>query len=266
MSTEIEISPLTGSIGAEVRGVNIAALSDSQFATIHAAFLQHLMLVFRSQAISAEEQLGFAGRWGEVMTTPMLKYLDDAPGVLEVYNRGKANTPTEYWHYDSSYLEAPPALSILAARQLPPAGGDTMWCNQYLAYEALSGGMKALLDGRRAKFCGTLMARRTGHIGDIPYAYHPLVRTHPETARKALFLSAAETVTELENMSAEESRPLLDYLYQHSPSPDRTYRHRWHSGDVVMWDNRCTMHYAVHDFGDAPRTMHRVTVRGSKPT
>ena len=182
-----------------------------------------------------------------------------------MFNRGKAATPTEYWHPDSAYLEKPPAISILAAQELPAAGGDTMFCNQYLAYESLSEGLKTYLEGVRGKFTGAIMARRTGHEGEVPYNYHPIVRTHPETGRKALYISHPDTVPSFENMSDAESRPLLDYLYARGPQPDRSYRHIWQPGDVVMWDNRCSMHYAVHDHGDAERFMHRVTIAGDRP-
>ena len=261
----VKVVPATGAIGAEIQGVDLANLDAVNFDVVERAFYEYGMLVFREQSITEQGELAFARRWGEVVVTPMLTYLDQHPGVLEVVNRGKAKTPTEYWHYDSAYLECPPALSILAARTLPPVGGDTMWCNQYLAYESLSDGMKRLLSGVRGKFCGTLMAKRTGHVGDVPYTYHPIVRRHLATGRSALFLSHPETVPELENMTPRESRPLLDYLYGHSSSPDRTYRHHWRTGDVVMWDNRCTMHYAVHDYGDHPRVMHRVTIAGERP-
>ena len=180
--------------------------------------------------------------------------------------RGKAATPTEYWHPDSAYLECPPAISILAAQELPEVGGDTMFCNQYIAYESLSEGMQAYLSGLRAKFSGAKMAKRTGHEGEIPFSYHPVVRTHPETGCKALFISNAEMVPHFEGMTEAESRPLLDFLYAHGPKPDRSYRHIWQPGDVVMWDNRCTMHYAVHDHGDeSERVMYRVTIAGDCP-
>ena len=261
----IRITPLTASIGASIHGVDLSAIDAETFAVIKQAFLDHCMLTFPGQRIDDNALLSFSKLWGDVMATPMLTYMDGFPGVLEVRNRGKALTPTEYWHPDSAYLERPPVISILAAQQLPKTGGDTMWCNQYLAYEALSEGMKAMLAGLRGKFTAAIMAKRTGHVGDVPYCYHPIVRTHPETGRKALFLSGADTVPSLENMSEAESRPILDYLYAHSPKPDRSYRHQWRPGDVVMWDNRCTMHYAVHDHGDAVRTMHRVTIAGERP-
>lgn len=140
-----------------------------------------------------------------------------------------------------------------------------MFCNQYLAYESLYEGLKAYLEGMRGRFTGAVMARRTGHEGDVPYNYHPIVRTRPETGRKALYISHPNTVPSLENLSDADIRPLLDYLYAHCPTPDRSYRHIWQPGDVVMWDNRGSMHYAVHDFGEANRFMHRVTIAGDRP-
>ena len=262
----IEIRPLTGAVGAAIRGVDIARLDAAQFAIVRRAFLDRCMLVFPGQSVDEAGLLAFAGWWGEIMRTPMLIYLDGYPGILRIFNRGKAKTPTEYWHTDSAYLERPPAISILAAKQLPEVGGDTMFCNQYLAYETLSDGMKRLLAGRRVCFSGAKMAKRTGHEGEIPFTFHPIVRTHPDTGRKALFISNAEMVPHFENMTEAESRPLLDFLYARSPSPDRSYRHQWQPGEVVMWDNRCAMHYAVHDHGDdAERVMHRITIAGDRP-
>ena len=144
-------------------------------------------------------------------------------------------------------------------------GGDTIWCNQYVAYERLSDGMKAMLHGVSARFCGARLARTHGHQGDVPEQYHPVVRTHPETGRKALFVGHPDTCTNFENMTVAESRPLLDFLYAHCVQPDAMYRHMWKPGDLLMWDNRCTMHYAVHDYGTQTRNMHRVTVKGTKP-
>jgi len=266
VETGIEVRPLTGSIGASIRGAQLGELSDAQFAVIHRAFLDRCMLTFPDQHLDGADLTAFAQRWGEIVQTPMLTYLDGYPGILRVFNRGKEASPTEYWHPDSAYLERPPAISILAAQELPEVGGDTMFCNQYIAYESLSKGMQTYLSGLRAKFSGAKMARRTGHEGEIPFTYHPIVRTHPETGHKALFISNAEMVPHFEGMTEAESRPLLDFLYVNSPKPDRSYRHIWQPGDVVMWDNRCTMHYAVHDYGDeSERVMYRVTIAGDRP-
>jgi taurine dioxygenase len=265
-TTDFTVTPLTGAIGAAVRGADIARLDDATFAKIRAAFLEHCMLVLPEQFVTPETQLAFASRWGEISITPMVTtYVEGYPGLLRLFNRGKAESVTENWHTDSSFQERPPAITILAAKELPAMGGDTIWCNQYIAYERLSDGMKKLLHGVRARFCGARLARTHGHQGDVPEQYHPIVRTHPETGRKALFVGHPDTCTNIENMTVAESRPLLDFLYAHSVQPDTMYRHMWKPGDLLMWDNRCTMHYAVHDYGTQVRNMHRVTGKGTKP-
>jgi taurine dioxygenase len=181
--------------------------------------------------------------------------------VLKVTNVGKGKVSTERWHCDSIFLPNPPAITMLAAQELPPAGGDTMWANQYLAYERLSAGMQRLLGGLRGRFVGNEPDAGTGERREV-FAWHDLVRTHPETARKCLLVGfPGDSLAALEDMTPEESRPLLDYLYAHASQPDLIYRHHWRPGDVVMWDNRCTLHYAVHDYGDATRTLARVTLR-----
>lgn len=239
----VRVTPLTGSIGAEVNGVSLPQLSDEEFESIHEAFLTHCMLVFPGQGLSIDEHVEFASRWGEPGTSPFVKYLDGYPCVLPLTNRGKAGTVTENWHHDSTFLPEPPAATILVARNVP-TGGDTMWSNQYLAYETLSDGMKTWLEGIRAEFTGSRLSKLAGSDRPIPRSFHPVVRTHPET----------------------ESQPVLKFLYEHSTRPDRIYRHRWSNGDVVMWDNRCTMHYAVHDFGDdAVRDLHRISIKGTVP-
>lgn len=264
-TSNVTVTPLTGAVGAAIHGVDLANLDDAAFAAIKEAFKEHLTLVFPQQFLEPKPQLAFAQRWGEVSITPMLTYVEGFPGLLQLENKGKDKTPTENWHYDSTFVERPPALTILAAKDLPAMGGDTMWCSQYLAYDRLSSGMKQMLEGKKARFCGARLAKARGHAGEIPAYYHPVARTHPDTGRKALFVGHPETCTNFEDMTEAESRPLLDYLYKHSTQPDSTYRHMWKPGDVVMWDNRCTMHYAVHDYGMQVRNMNRVTVRGTKP-
>ncbi len=262
----VTATPLTGSIGACIADVDLRDLSAAQFAEIRAAFLQHCMLVFRDQTLSVEDHLAFAARWGEISITPMVNYVDGYHGVLPLTNRGKDREINENWHSDSTFLERPPALTILAARDIPAAGGDTMWVNQYLAYERLSSGMKRLLSGMRAKFTGVRLAKLHQFEGEVPFAYHPVVRTHPETGRKALYIGhPGDTVPHFEDMTEVESRPLLEFLYEHASAPDNCYRHQWRPGDVVMWDNRCAMHYAVHDYGTQTRYLHRITIKGDQP-
>jgi taurine dioxygenase len=269
METEITIRRLTGAIGAEVKGIDLSQpLDDPTFATIHRAFLDHCTLVFRGQFLDPAEQAAFTRCWGEVLHIPYLKQLEmpDHEEVMAQPNLGKAKLSlvTEQWHSDSSFLPAPPAHAILAAHVLPEAGGDTMFANQYLAYETLSKDMQGLLKGLRALHRGAKLAGILGIEDSAPSQSHPVVRTHPETGRKALYVNRLYTFC-LEGMTEAESRGLLEFLFEHSSRPDFTYRHQWQPGDVVIWDNRCTLHYAVHDHGDAPRVMHRTTIAGEIP-
>jgi taurine dioxygenase len=268
MGTQITVKRLTGAIGADVRGVNLnRSLDPSTFAVIHRAFLDHCMLVFRGQFLDPEAQTAFAHRWGEVLHAPYLKRLEisDHSEVMEQVNEGKANAyTTEVWHSDVSFMPAPPAQSILSAQVLPEAGGDTMFANQYAAYETLSEGMKRLLQGLRAWHGGTKLALRGGVENSAPPQSHPIVRTHPETGRKGLYVNRLYTYC-IDGLTEAESRGLLDFLFEQNCRPEFTYRHQWASGDVVMWDNRCALHYAVHDYGEAPRVMHRTIVAGDIP-
>jgi len=258
------VVPLSGSIGAAVTGVRLTALADGQFEQIHEAFLEHCMLAFPEQFLSVDEHVEFAGRWGEFSTSPFVTYLESHPGVLPLHNRGKDGAVTENWHTDSAFLAEPPALNVLSARDVP-IGGDTMWSNQYQAWDRLSDGMKDLLEGVRAEYTGARLASLVGST-DIPSMFHPVARTHPETGRKALYISKpVDSVPRFEGMTDAESLPLLHYLYEHSTQPDNIYRHHWQNGDVVMWDNRCTMHYAVHDYHEEPRDIHRISIRGTAP-
>ena len=262
----LQIRRLTGSIGASIEGVDLnLPLDAAAFATLKRAFLDHCTLVFRGQHITPANQVAFAKCWGEPVVTAMLKPLDGCPEVVQITKIPKATASTEAWHYDAPFTPVPPKISILSAVTVPH-GGDTMWCNQYLAYERLSATMRRLLDDLHVRFRGMRLARMLGvDEKDVPCAVHPLVRTHPETGRKALYIAHKDNLQEIEGMTREESEPLLDFLYRHSTAPDNLYRHMWQVGDVVMWDNRCTMHYAVHDYGDEERVLNRVTLKGEVP-
>jgi taurine dioxygenase len=264
----LSITPLTGTIGASVDGVDLKKpVSTGIFEQLHKAFLDHCVLVFRDQGIGPEAQTAFGKLWGEPAQqgNPLLKDLFVTPEIIKITKIPKETASTEAWHYDSCYTPVPPKISILAAVTVPH-GGDTMWCNQYEAYDRLSPTMRRMIDGLRVKFVGLRLARMTGQDDkELPTAIHPLVRTHPETGRKALYVGHPETAQQIEGMTKEESRPLLDFLYAHSTQPDNLYRHMWRVGDVVMWDNRCTMHYAVHDYGNADRVLNRITMKGEIP-
>ena len=268
MEPPITIKRLTGSVGAEVKGVNLNhPLDDRTFSAIHQAFLDHCMLVFRGQFLDPAAQAAFTRRWGDVLHARYLKQFEipNQPEVLEAGNRGKAYAfTTEQWHSDLSFMPAPPAHAILAAHLLPEAGGDTMFASQYLAYEALSKGMKRLLNDLRAWHGGAKLAAFSAIEDTSPPQCHPIVRTHPETGRKALYVNRLYTYC-IEDLTEAESLGLLNFLFEHTCRPDFTYRQQWAPGDVIMWDNRCTLHYAVHGYGDAPRVMHRTTIAGEVP-
>jgi taurine dioxygenase len=268
MEKQITVKRLTGAIGAELKGVDLnRPLDDGTFGTIHRAFLDHCMLVFREQFLEPDVQTAFTQRWGQLHHAPYLKQLElpDNRDVYQAFNLGKARAfTTEQWHSDLSFMPAPPAHAILAARVLPEAGGDTMFASQYLAYETLSDGMKRLLEGLRAWHGGAKLASLFEIENTSPPQSHPVVRTHPETGRKGLFVNRLYTYC-IDGLTDEESRGILDFLFEQNCRPDFTYRHQWAPGDVIMWDNRCTLHYAVHDYGEAPRVMHRTTVAGEIP-
>ena len=262
----VKITPITGSIGALVEGIDLnEPVGEAGFETLQRAFLDHCTLVFREQHLSPGAQLAFATRWGEPVVTAMLQSLEGYPEVVQITKIPKETASTEAWHYDAPFTAVPPKISVLSAVEVPH-GGDTMWSNQYLAYERLSPALRETLHGLRLRFRGTRLGRMLGVAAeDIPEAVHPLVRTHPETGRKALYIAQHENVVGIEGWTRAESRPLLNYLYHHSTTPDNVYRHIWRRGDVVMWDNRCTMHYAVHDYGTQERVLNRVTLKGEAP-
>ncbi|MEM5297715.1 TauD/TfdA dioxygenase family protein [Paraburkholderia sp. BR13439] len=261
----IQITPLTGSVGARVEGINLNEPVDvTNFEVLHRAFLDYGVLVFRGQRLQPSAHVEFAKLWGKpAQNNPLDPSVPGFPGLIQVTKIPKETASTEAWHSDSIYTPVPPKISILSA-VVVPHGGDTMWCNQYLSYERLSPTMQRMLEGLRARFTGLRLARMRG-IDKIPEAVHPIVRTHPETRRKALYVGHRETAQQIEGMTVAESRPLLDFLYEHSTTPDNVYRHMWQEGDVVMWDNRCTMHYAVHDYGEAERVLNRITLEGEVP-
>jgi taurine dioxygenase len=262
----IDCVRLAGSLGAEVRGVDLATLDDATFAQIARAFLEHHVLVFRDQKLVPAQQIAFGERWGELYVHPILPSLDGHPPIVPIRNLGKQHTLTEVWHSDVTFDDCPPMASLLYAIEVPPAGGDTLFANQHAVYERLSPGMQHMLAGLRAVHSGRGLGAAAGKAEEwqLHGRLHPVVRSHPETGRKALFVNSGFTIG-FEDMTAEESRPLLSWLCRQAVTPDVTLRHSWRKGDLVMWDNRSVQHYAIHDHGDAAREMHRVTVIGDEP-
>ena len=249
----MKFNRLTGNIGAEVVDFQLCEISDSSFSEVAELLWEHQVLVFRRQEMTASDHVALGRRFGELHWHPNFPGIDEHPEVLAISNWGKDKTITEVWHSDVSCDDEPPSVSILRAIHIPSYGGDTMWSNQYAAWDSLSESMQRMIAPLRAV-----------HENYDIRSSHPVARTHPETGRKALYVNDGFT-RHFEGMSVAESRPLLRYLVDVGSSLDLTMRHSWQPGDLVMWDNRCVMHFAIHDYGDAQRDMHRVTVRGEKP-
>lgn len=282
-SRTIEVEPLSASVGAVIRGVDLTALTQETFAEIHAAFLKHLVVFFPDQHLPPPQQIGFARRFGPVMIDPFIKSPAESPEMMIVVKEKHEKLAFgEGWHSDNTYLEKPPLGSFLYALEVPPYGGDTLFANQYLAYEALSPGMRRMLDGSKAVHTpiaynkaiagGRYGAHRTMELRNDPAmaaatrieTEHPVVRTHPETGRKALYVNAAYTVR-FSGCTEEESRPLLEFLWRHAVRPEFTCRYRWSAKALALWDNRCVMHHPINDYHGHRRLMHRVTAQGDRP-
>ena len=272
----MEIHPVAGALGAEIGGVDLAKLDDATSAAIRRVWLEHLVVFFRDQDLTPAQFLGFAQRFGEPIEYPFVKGLDDYPKIIPVLKL--AHETVNFggiWHSDTAYLDAPPMASMLIAREVPPAGGDTEFANMYLAYETLSDGMKRLLEGLTAinsSAAADVSRTREDRIKDSAradakkeyVAAHPIVRVHPETGRKALYVNSAHTIG-FEGMTTEESAPLLRYLFRHQVRPDFTCRFRWRPGSIALWDNRCAQHNAINDYQGHRRLMHRITLAGDRP-
>ena len=278
----IETHPIAGSLGAEVTGVDLGAdIADDVLAEIRGALLAHQVIFFRDQRLSPDRQLAFARRFGAIHLHPFMEGMADHPEILEIVKR-----PTDKrnfggaWHTDQMFAPEPAMGTILYAKQVPSAGGDTLFTNQYLAYESLSPGMQRLCASLRTVCYGDGFKKYNGQNrrdfyagkttmkvkdpGDVQTtSVHPLVRTHPETGRKALYIGGH--VQHFADMEDTESRPLIDFLMAHSTRPEHTCRFRWETGSLAFWDNRCTQHFAINDYPAETRVMHRVTVRGDTP-
>lgn len=272
----IEVRPISGALGAEIHNVDLAELNDDIFGEIFTAFLENQVIFFRDQNISPSEQVAFAARFAPIGYYPFLQGLPDHPEVIEV--RKEPEDTLNFggvWHTDTAYLAKPPMGSVLYAKEVPSTGGDTMFANLYLAYETLSDAMKDLIDGRRAVNSsrkGDAAVGRQKSVEENPKdasevqteSIHPVVRTHPETGRKALYVNRGHTVC-FEGATPEESAPILEYLYEHEIRPEFTCRFKWEPGSIAVWDNRCALHYPLNDYHGYRRVMHRVTMEGDTP-
>ena len=274
----ISTRPLSHALGAEIMGVDVGQpLSNADFDLIHRTFLERGILLFRDQKISREQHIAFSRRFGDLddhESLPRDRH-PDYPELLLVTNIPKPSgkpSDSKYtgqqWHSDMSFTPVPSLGSLLRGITIPPVGGDTMFTNMYRAYDTLSDGMKKLIEGLHGIHTGgrkidDLSSERAAEQRKLnPPIAQPVVRVHPETGRKALYIG--EKVSCFVGMTAEESRPLIDYLVRHATRPQFVYRHQWRTDDIVLWDNRCTMHIALGDYEDGEiRHLERTTVKGT---
>jgi taurine dioxygenase len=271
----IEVKPIAAALGAEIEGVDMAReLGEEVVAEVRHALLDHLVIFLRDQKATPLQQLAFARRFGEPIEYPQLKGLPEAPLITPVIKlEHERHNFGGIWHSDTTYLPVPPMGSMLLAREVPPVGGDTMFANQYLAYETLSDGLRQTLEGlvgvsssAKADVTRTREDRMKAAGAELKVlsAEHPIVRTHPETGRKALYTSSAHTAC-IKGWSEAESLSLLEYLWRHQTRPEFTCRFRWQTGSLAFWDNRCAMHNPINDYHGYRRVMHRITLAGDKP-
>jgi taurine dioxygenase len=273
----LEVRPLAGALGAEIFGVALDAdLSAETVAAIRRVWLEHLVVFFRDQMLPPDRFLQFAKRFGQAVEYPFAQGIEGFPEITPVIKLEHERVNFGgLWHSDTAYLEAPPMATMLIAREVPPFGGDTLFANMYLAYEALSEGMKRLVAGLVAVNSSTKAdttrtredRMRDGARSEVKKEFaaeHPVVRTHPETGRKALYVNYGHTMR-FKDMTEEESAPILNYLFAHLARPEFTCRFRWQPGSIAFWDNRCTQHNPINDYHGHRRVMHRVTLAGDRP-
>ena len=272
----MQIERLSPHIGATIEGIELSSAMNEDLVTkIRAALLEHMVIIFRQQDLSPAELVGIAKRFGALSIYPFVRGMDAHPEIVEVVKH--AHEKVNFgglWHSDTTYLEEPPLGSLLYAKEIPPVGGDTLFANVAAAYDALSEGLKAtLLNLRAVNSAENPDAAKTrvpriesrGQTSNISTtAVHPVVRTHPETGRKALYVNGGHTVS-FEGMTAEESAPLLNYIYTVQQRPEFSCRHRWQAGDLAFWDNRAAQHNALNDYHGHRRVMWRVTLAGDSP-
>ena len=273
----LKTTPIAGALGAEIGGVDLSAdLPDRTIADLRHAWLAHGVVFFRDQELPPARLLAFARRFGTVLEYPFVRGLPEFPEIIPVVKlEHERHNFGGVWHTDTAYLDQPPMATMLVAREVPPVGGDTLFASGYRAYDALSDGMRRVLDGLHAVNSSAkaeVTKTREDRVKDsarddarTEYSTeHPVVRTHPETGRKALYVNGAHT-QRFAGMTEEESAPLLAYLFQHQVKPEFTCRFAWRPGSVAFWDNRCTLHNPVNDYHGHRRVMHRVTLAGDTP-
>lgn len=277
----VDVRALAPACGAEVFGLSLTEASSAAMQQVRAALAQHAVLFFRDQRFTPGQQLDVTRLFGPILRVPYIQHMDAYPDIIAVQKEADERRISNFggtWHSDFSFLDEPPSYTLLYALELPALGGDTLWASQYAAYEALSDGMQRLLDplwavqtawphGTKGPGPGTAVSRSVGMVRNDPSAdrevLQPVVRVHPVTGRKALFVNPVYT-QRFEGMGEDESRPLLNYLFGHATRAEFTCRLRWAPGTLAVWDNRCLLHLAINDYDGSRRLLHRTTVAGER--
>jgi taurine dioxygenase len=274
----IQVTRVTPAVGALVEGLDLSQeLAPREIARLGELLVQHQVLFFRDQPLTAQQQVRFAAQFGTLHVHPIYPVLPELPEILVLDTHKDFLPDNDNWHTDVTFSETPPLAGILAAKQMPPSGGDTLWSSCSAAYEALSEPMRRFLDGLTAQHSvaksfpperwqndPTFKERYERAVAKHPPVNHPVVRTHPVTGRKGLFVNGGFT-THINELRPSESRALLDFLDTHAARPEFTVRWRWKVDDLVFWDNRVTQHYAVADYLPERRVVYRATVNGDQP-
>lgn len=278
MNEKLNITALGPYIGAQVSNLDLTRpLSDTQFEQLYHALLRHQVLFLRDQLVTPHQQRALAARFGDLHIHPVYPHAEGVEEII-VLDTHQDNPPdNDNWHTDVTFINTPPAVAILASKLLPESGGDTLWASGIAAFEALSAPLKTLLEGLHAehdfkKSFQEYKYRRTAEehqrwqeaVAKHPPVQHPVIRTHPVSGRKALFVNEGFT-TRIVELSEKESDAVLALLYAHATKPEFQVRWRWQPNDVAIWDNRVTQHYANADYYPARRVMHRATVLGDRP-
>ncbi|PHH48624.1 taurine dioxygenase [Pluralibacter gergoviae] len=278
MSERITVTPLGPYIGAEISGLDLTRpLSDNQFEQLYHAQLRHQVVFLRGQDITPQQQRDLARRFGDLHIHPVYPHVKEVEEIIVLDTHNDNPPDNDNWHTDVTFIDTPPAGAILAAKQLPEVGGDTLWTSGIAAWETLSAPLKALLGGLRAehdfrksfpewKYRNTQEEHRRWleAVEKNPPVLHPVVRTHPVTGKQALFVNNGFT-TRIVDLAEKESEALLGFLLEHAVKPEFQVRWRWREGDLAIWDNRVTQHYANADYMPQRRIMHRATILGDRP-
>jgi taurine dioxygenase len=275
--TQLEVRPLSRAVGAEILGINLLEpVTDAQIAEIRKIWLQNSVVFFREQPLEPGAFQAFAQRFGEIIEYPFVKGLPDFPLIVPVLKLPhEKHNFGGVWHTDTTYLQEPPMATMLIARELPPVGGDTLFASNYAAFEGLSPALQdtlRTLKGVNSSAKAAVTHSREDRVADSATdkgrselnSEHPVVRTHPETGREALYVNPGHTLR-FAGWTEEESAPLLNYLFEQQVKPEYTCRFVWRPGSIAFWDNRCALHNPINDYHGYKRLLHRITLKGDKP-